>query len=68
MKLSDKMVRAYADAEGIMHAANGANHEYWLGKCVGMAEAVAIMLDVDWITAHNMLRKAAYHMRKTDAA
>ena len=68
MKLSDNMVRAFADAEDIMHAANGASHEYWLGKCVGMADAVAILLDVDWITAHNMLGKAAYHMRQSNAA
>ena len=69
MKLSDKMVRAFADAETMMHAANGADHEYWLGKCVGMADAVAIMLDVEWITAHSMLGNAANHMRKQhDAA
>lgn len=68
MKLSDNMVRAFADAEAMMHAANGADHEYWLGKCVGMADAVAIMLDVDWITAHNMLGNAAYRMRQADAA
>lgn len=68
MKLSDKMVREFAQAEDIMHAANGDDHTYWLGKCVGMTDAVAILLDVDWITAHKMLRNAAYHMRKADAA
>ena len=68
MKLSDNMVRAFADAEDIMHAASGDDHTYWLGKCVGMAVAVAIMLDVDWITAHTMLGKAAYHMRQSNAA
>lgn len=68
MKLSDKMVREFADAEDIMHAASGADHTYWLGKCVGMTDAVAILLDVDWLTAHNMLGEAAYRMRKADAS
>jgi len=69
VKLSDKMVRQFAEAEDIMHAASGDEHSYWLGKCVGIADAVAIMLDVEWITAHNMLGNAANHMRKQhDAA
>lgn len=68
MKLSDKMVRAFADAMVMMHATNGADHEYWLGKCVGMADAVAIMLDVDWITVYNMLERAVEKLRQADAA
>lgn len=65
---SDKMVREFAQAVNIMNKSSGDEHTYWLGKCVGMADAVAVLCYVDWITAHTMLENAANHMRKADAS
>ena len=68
MKISDALIREYAECEDKMNDTNGTKHEYWLGKCVGIADALSIIHGKDWLTAHNALSMGAYHMRRNNAA
>jgi len=68
MKISDALIREFAYCEDRMHSASGNDHAYWLGKCVGIADALCIVHGKEWITAHNALSLGAYHMRRNNAA
>jgi hypothetical protein len=67
MQLSDALIREFSYCEDRMHAASGDDHAYWLGKCVGIADALAIVHETDWVTAHNALWRAAHKMRQQNA-
>ena len=68
MQLSDALIREFIYCEERMRAASGNDHAYWLGKCVGFADALSIIYGKEWITAHNALSLGAYHMRRNNAA
>ena len=68
MKISDALIREYAECEDKMNAESGDYRAYWLGKSVGIATALAIVHETDWVTACDALRNAAYHMRRNNAA
>jgi hypothetical protein len=68
MQLSDALIREFAYCEDRMHAASGDDHAYWLGKCVGIADALAIVHETEWVTAHHALWHAARNMRRNNAA
>ena len=59
MQISEQLAKEFLWVRKESTESSGHKHEYYLGKQVGMATALALVYGVQWIEAHEALQKAA---------
>lgn len=59
MQISEQLAKEFFWVRKETIESSGQRHEYYLGKQVGMATALALVYGVQWIDAHEALHKAA---------
>lgn len=59
MQISEQLAKEFFWVRKEAMESSGQRHEYYLGKQVGMAMALALVYGVQWVEAHEALHKAA---------